>query len=417
MAMVGCWLCTFATSVHGADKAPERSERCRSSATKRSLRWSMHLSFLACIARGAHAKTMTDCKLTAVALRHRDEPIDLLPPFSPTTYTYAATLDFAMESFSVDVRPADGCEVDDAPNAEIEVTRGASTQLSIFARDPHTEDRQQYQIKVRRLEGAETEVNSLRIPGAELKPAFSPEIRDYKAFLELKHDMATLSYVVQDNGQLILCTAEEQHLPGDQAAGRRLQGAGSSSTQTVGEVQYREHHQAFPIDVSHIRRVTLTIESADPMQARKSRYTITILRAGCPEQRPYYDQKAQACVVNCPSAFYPNPESGRCSECNSNCAVCLSILHCQLCKQDTVDVKYVLQADGSCLEVPEPILTHYWWWCVGFGVCLVLLACMGFVLLCQCLCDACCGRRPAYDYSDGSDDSLEAEFGYGKRGW
>lgn len=406
--MAGCWLCTLATSARVLDRASERSERCRAPVSRASVRWSMHFSFLAYLARGAHSKTASTCKLTAVALRHRDDPIDLLPPFAPSTYMYAATLDFSMEAFSVDVRPGEGCEVDDAPNAEIEVRRGGSTQLSIFARDPHTDDRQQYQIKVRRLEGAETELNSLRIRGAELKPAFSPAIRDYKAFLELTHDMATLSYVVQDNGQLILCTAEEQHARSDQAVSRRLQGSGQSSAWTAGELQYREHQQAFPIDIGHIRRVTLTIKSADPMQARKSRYTITILRAGCLEQRPYYDPISQSCVVNCPSAFYPNQEAGRCSECNSQCAVCLSILHCQLCKEDTVDAKYVLQPDGSCLEVPEPILTRYWWWCIGFGVCLVLLACMGFVLLCQCVVDSCCLRRPAYDYSDGSDDSLEA---------
>eukprot|EP00746_Dinoflagellata_sp_MGD_P142507 gnl/MRDRNA2_/MRDRNA2_75464_c0_seq2.p1 gnl/MRDRNA2_/MRDRNA2_75464_c0~~gnl/MRDRNA2_/MRDRNA2_75464_c0_seq2.p1 ORF type:complete len:114 (+),score=8.63 gnl/MRDRNA2_/MRDRNA2_75464_c0_seq2:104-445(+) len=78
------------------------------------------------------------CTLASLSLRYRDWPVDIVPPFKPNILSYAATLDFAMESFSVDVRPVSGCDVDQAPLKPNLVQIGGSMQFTMFARRPET---------------------------------------------------------------------------------------------------------------------------------------------------------------------------------------------------------------------------------------------------------------------------------------
>merc|ERR1719409_2013707 len=136
----------------------------------------------------------------------------------------------------------------------------------------------------------------------------------------------------------------------------------------TGEVQYRENHQSFPIDVGFTRRLTLTVQSTDPEVRERGAYIVDVIRPGCTTSRPLYDPISMACVVHCTSGYYPNIESNRCSKCNTNCAVCQNIMECQLCKEDTLDFKYIVLPDGSCSRVSNSLLARWMWWAAGLGV-------------------------------------------------
>merc|ERR1712072_1004637 len=124
---------------------------------------------------------------------------------------------------------------------------------------------------------------------------------------------------------------------GDGSLGGPTNACSIGGTCGTGEVQYREHHQSFLIDVGMTRRLTLTVQSSDPEQRKRGSYVVVVTRQGCTIPKPLYDPISRACVVHCPSGYYPNRESSRCSKCNTNCAVCLNIMECQLCQVDTLD--------------------------------------------------------------------------------
>jgi len=340
-----------------------------------------------------------------MALRAENRAVNLVPRFSPSTFKYFATLDFAMDSFSVDALPADGCQVDGVPNQAILVGRGLTYRQMLWARNLHGQKRQKYEVTIKRLGGSETEVQSLRINGAILTPAFTPQVRKYKADLAIGYDLIKLDYELRDSGQKVRCRSAEQELvPASAVSQRLLATAPGRSLKRVGEVQYYERYQAFPIDAGYRRTVTLTIESADPMQADVGTYIVEVTRQGCTAAKPFYDAETRTCHMHCPAHFYPNLVVHRCSECNTNCAVCSSLLQCELCKEDTLHRSYLIQADGSCLEVQRSILDKYNWWFLSAAMFGALLACIGVLFLCQCLFTLCCCRkRRVYDIDSDSD--------------
>jgi len=396
------------------------------------------------------------CTLRSVTLRFGNQPVDVVPAFAPETSKYVATLDFAMDAFSVDAVASSGCAVDNLPNQAIPVDPGRRSYLTISAKDPKTNRREKYFFEVSRLQGSETEVQSLHIDGAELEPPFDPMVRSYTAKLPVDHDFLSVRYILRDARQSVRCVADPQEVPGRQgqvpqsttpttapfsvqhAEGpspsrnlRRRPGAqgkntssssfsssSSSSSSTRGreqsekrrlqEAQYIERSQSFLLDVAALRQVTLSVQSADPTQARVGTYMVSVHRTSCTLARPFYDAVSQRCVINCPAAFYPNVASHRCSECNTNCAVCSSLFQCQLCKEDTVENSYIIQPDGSCLRVPDTIWDTYRWWCVGFACFLALLCCLCCCLLWQYVWSWCVRRRPAYDDSDTESESERA---------
>jgi hypothetical protein len=343
----------------------------------------------------------TWCRLAFLSLRFTDRPVDLSPAFDANTFTYTATLEFGMDSFYIDAIAKPGCVTDKAPIAVIPVPIGSSKQLTIFAKDPKTDTRQAYEIQVKRMQGSETLLRSLRVGGASLSPEFNPNVDRYTATLALGYDIATLAYTLADNGQMVHCAATAQQPLAD------IPSDGSSSSRRLlatGEVQFRENHQSFPIDVGFKRQLTITIQSTDPQVRARGSYVISVVRQGCTPTRPLYDPVSKACVVHCPSGYYPNVESSRCSKCNSNCAVCLNIMECQLCQEATLDFSYSMQPDGSCLQASNGLLDRYMWWVVGSGVFVGLLLCVGLCLLCQCLCATCCGKsRHRYDSDSDMD--------------
>lgn len=172
--------------------------------------------------------------------------------------------------------------------------------LTVYAKDPMTHRGQSYEIKVKRLRGSETEVRNLRIDGATLNPAFDPKVRKYTAALALGSELATLLYVVRDNGQQLSCEASAQQAASsdgsDESGGiqRRLDGLLGGPTNAcsiggtcgTGEVQYREHHQSFLIDVGMTRRLTLTVQSSDPEQRKRGSYVVVVTRQGCTIPKP-----------------------------------------------------------------------------------------------------------------------------------
>ncbi|CAE7537099.1 dnaJ [Symbiodinium sp. KB8] len=293
------------------------------------------------------------CGLAAMQLRSTDHAVDLQPRFSPEEFSYSATLDFSMETFSIDAEPEAGCEVGGLPNRPFlapSVEKGGNPKESnICARDPATGAEQWYRVSVAKLSGAETEIAGMRVRGGELVPGFRPQQRLYQVQLDVSHDFVEVDFVLQDNGQKVLWKATPEV---------RRQGLNSQSSivralvMETGEQQHHQRHEVFPLDVGFSRQLSLHIESADPMKAAQGIYTINVTRGGCSKQRPLYNPQSGSCHIECPQGMYPNQEASRCSYCNRNCAVCGSFSVCDRCFQDTVDTSYVLdQSDGSCTEV------------------------------------------------------------------
>lgn len=354
------------------------------------------------------------CELKSLYLRYRDKPVDMQQLFEPDVYVYTATLDFAMDSFTVDALAMEGCVTDKVPFQAIPVPLGQMYQIEIFAKSPNSSAKQPYAITVSRLQGTETELQELRITGAKLEPAFNGQLRSYHAKLALSEDYIALHYVLLDTGQKIHFSAEPQvSSRSGSNASQSAESSGSAEQRRLnkvplatGEAQYLERAKLFPVDHGHSRQVTITLKSSDSMNEREGTYLIDVEREGCNSSKPVYDPLAQACVINCGQSFYKNPDLNRCSRCNTNCRICSSLTHCELCRPDTAAFNYAVQRDGSCLGVESSILAKYFWWCVSVAMFLGLLALMGLIFLCQCLFDCCCpsGRDKLGVGSDSDAD-------------
>lgn len=355
------------------------------------------------------------CRLTSLCLRSGNQPIDLKPCFAPDIYHYDATLDFAMDSVSADVVPAPGSVTDGVPIHAIPVQRGGVHQLIIYAKSPGCH--QAYTVKVKRLNGSETEVSTLRIDGAILQPDFWHTVREYTAQLPLDQELVRIMYVLQDNGQKVRCRSMPQLVGGNSRSNNASQhetrvkvpkdisvaSHHHRSLLAFGETQRPTRYQAFPIDVGCQRTVVLTVESADPLGPDTGVYTVDVTRAACSLAKPLYDTESQTCVINCPARHYPNLLASRCSECNTNCAVCRSLAECDLCREDGLHRSYRMQPDGSCIEVESDFRSEYYWWCISLGIVMGLLLCLGLVQFCQCLCTCCCPWRDRYSHDSESD--------------
>merc|ERR1712054_325335 len=104
-------------------------------------------------------------------------------------------------------------------------------------------------------------------------------------------------------GQKVHCEAASQRpvsttVNADGGSSRRLA--------VTGEVQYQQHRQSFPIDVGFKRRLTLMVQSTDPEIRERGSYVVDVIRPGCTSARPLFDPISRACMVHCPSGFYPN---------------------------------------------------------------------------------------------------------------
>lgn len=354
------------------------------------------------------------CRLQNLQLRSADEPVDLIPMFSPDHYKYEATLDFGMVDFSTEAVASKGCVTDGIPNQAVSVKKGDAYPLTVYAKGQ--DSYQAYTVRITRLRGSETDLQDMRIEGATLNPGFYPSVRSYEASLDLDQDFIRLVYVLRDNGQKVRCRASPQVVvpvpsapeptplpPGELPIG------GARRLLDVGEVQRWERYQSFPVDVNSRRSVLINIESANPMQADISDYTLVVTRASCNIAKPFYDPLSKACVINCPAKYYSNLPQSRCSQCNTNCAVCRSLAQCELCQKDTLHRSYSMQSDGSCLEMTQRFQDKYYWWCVSAGVFVVLLVCLGLAHCCHCLCSSCCGgsRRSRYGYDSDSDFDMD----------
>lgn len=392
------------------------------------------------------------CTLVSLTLRYGDWPIDLDTPFEPDITQYTATLDFSMSSFSINVRPDTGCEVDSVPNEPTPVRIGDTTEVTIYAKQPASGAKQGYTVTVSRLLGSETELKSLEIQGGVMRPMFDPKIRDYQVHLELGYDEIRAVYRLYDNEQRIRTSAQTQHPTGEEAADattaapseggnatnssgggadgdsgesdrRRLQAviaAAGPPRRLIeevrsGESQLREASASFMLDVGFSRTLELIVQCADATQASIGRYRLEVARQGCGPKRPYFDPQKKFCVFFCSAGFYRNSETHRCSHCNTNCKQCTGLLECSMCVPDTTDYTYAIQPDGKCRATANHLFKRYRWWCIGLGVLLVFLVLFGCVGICQLCCSAGRGRGshhklPTYD-SDSDDAPAYAPGG------
>jgi hypothetical protein len=374
-----------------------------------------------------------ECMLATMTVRHGDWPVDIEPPFRDEIFTYSAKLDFAMDYFAIDARPKSGCEIDHAPPHKTFVQIGGSVTVTLFSKNPETGAKRAYTVTATRLLGSETELQFLMVVGGELSPIFSPTSRTYHVTLALDYDVAKVVYRLRDNEQRIRSTAHmEEPVAGStkidkpesktsdsqakstsESEHRRLLGMDSNrypvvvenvsdaymrwSTgvqrrlgatvkeplRTSGEAQYRDAYQSFMLDVGFQRKIVVAVQCADATQANIGAYTLVVHRPGCSPERPYFDPQKRVCVNFCPSGFYRNEEIHRCSKCNTNCKVCDSLLHCQMCVPDTADYTYMVQPDGRCQATVNHLFRKYRWWCVGLAVLLGFLVLIGCIGICQ----------------------------------
>eukprot|EP00434_Breviolum_minutum_P030437 symbB.v1.2.026916.t1/scaffold2727.1/size72105/3 len=311
-----------------------------------------------------------------------------------------------MEEFSVDAKPSEGCELGGLPNrpflapASEKLGEENTKESNICARDPRTGKEQWYRISVSKLSGGETEVLGLHVKGAELVPPFDPSVRSYKAHMDVSHEFIQVAYVMLDNGQKVSWQASPEEaavLPGDNR---------TAVPRRTGEDQHMLRHEIFPVDVGYGRKLTLTVESADPMQAARGLYFVEVTRGGCLDpQRPYFEPRSQSCTLECPQGTYPNREQSRCSYCNRHCAVCETLAICNLCDQDTIQHNFIIdKEDGTCKEVNNNFFKQYFWWCISGAVFGGLLLCFAVMSLCSYLCDTCCNRKRRVRHFDSDLD-------------
>jgi hypothetical protein len=414
--------------------------------------WSYALAVLILISAFLpSAVTNEECMLATMTCRHGDWPVDLEPPFRRDMFRYAVKLDFSMDYFAIDARPASGCEIAHAPPPRNKVQIGGSVVVTLYAKNPETGAKTAYTVTATRVLGSETELQFLTIVGGEFSPIFSPTHRTYSVRLDLKYDVAKVVYRLQDNEQRLRSKAQEEEpsagvaiepkasakegqkkkaatksekreggthekeagkekeekaeaeegserrilrgvaLPaGNGTIERRLGATIKEPLRTSGEAQFRDAFESFMLDVGFKRKIILDVQSADATQANIGSYTLIVHRPGCTPERPYFEPKQRQCVNFCPAGFYRNEETHRCSKCNTNCRVCDTLLHCLSCIPDTAAYTYTAQPDGRCQPTVNHLYEKYRWWCIGLAVMLcflVLIGCIGICLLCGC----CCG--------------------------
>lgn len=386
------------------------------------------------------------CTLASLTLRHGDLPIDLDTMFEPDITQYSATLDFAMDSFSVNVRPDTGCEAKGVPKEPVPVRIGASTTLTLYAQQLDTGAQQDYTVTVSRLLGSETELLHLEIEGGHMQPIYDPKVRSYDVHLQLAYDHIRIVYRLLDNGQRLRASAKQQHPTGqalDIAGEATTRNSDSTNTTSVvgntshrkrdsgghdessrrlapihvpraGEIQQRDVPVTFMLDVGFSRTLEVSVQATDSTQASIGTYRLHVSRAACSPKRPYFHPSKRICVLFCPAGLYRNDAMHRCSYCNTNCKQCKGLLECQMCMPDTVDYSYTLQPDGKCKASTNHLFKQYQWWCAGLGVLLLFLVLFG----CAGVCQLCCTRGSSHRHqkvrtydSDSDEMPLVAEPG------
>mmetsp|Transcript_6115 Transcript_6115/g.11024 ORF Transcript_6115/g.11024 Transcript_6115/m.11024 type:complete len:484 (+) Transcript_6115:140-1591(+) len=199
---------------------------------------------------------------------------------------------------------------------------------------------------------------------------------------------------------------------------RRLGVAVKEPLKTSGEVQFRDAYESFMVDIGFTRTIELTVQCADATQANIGAYKLKVHRPGCSPESPFFDPVKRMCVNFCPSGFYRNRETHRCSKCNTNCKVCTNLLHCEMCVPDTADYNYVVQPDGRCQAIANHLFKKYRWWCIGLATLLGFLVLIGCVGICQLCCSGLCDGSSArgkkvHTYDSDSDEP--APYGARKR--
>merc|ERR1719399_266658 len=307
------------------------------------------------------------CWLVSLVLRHGRDPVDLVPSFSSDIFSYQVTLNFAMDVFEVDGRASTGCNVEGAPAHPVPLAIGRSTQLPLYALSPDTGERQQYIVKVNRLLGSETDLQSLRIHNAAFLRVFDPTVPRYDATLSSLSDEIDLSPTIpkavnhnapvttpapsktaQNTTNASSASADKSRRLSSRALrralfarSRRLSSArrerrlAEHGNQHSGEQQFPEQFAKFLLDPGFTRMITITVQAADPTQAGIGTYVVRVKREGCPPGRPFFDPVKRLCVQNCNEGTYPDKDRHRCARCNDNCHVCSDFSDCRMCLPDS----------------------------------------------------------------------------------
>merc|ERR1740130_2507754 len=113
-----------------------------------------------------------------------------------------------MDYFSIDVRPASGCEIDHAPPRQTYVQIGGSVVVTLYSKNPETGAKRPYTITATRLLGSETELQFLTVVGGEPSPIFNPTVRTYHVRLDIRYDIARVVYRLRDNEQRLRSAAQ-----------------------------------------------------------------------------------------------------------------------------------------------------------------------------------------------------------------
>merc|ERR1712232_1021047 len=284
-----------------------------------------------------------------------------------------AVMDYAMRGFDLEAFavPRRQCKVSRMTQTTMMVDPGSYVMAQVQVQNTDNGGvYDAYSVKVSRLIGSETMVKWLHIKGAYLVPDFDPLKRNYTVFLDIGQDIVKFTFQRLDNGQVISLVSHPEQ-PEAQAGKRRLFSAAPPQSRAtwhvtplrhlsdekiaatdlgppIGDVQHLPSTLLTTIDVGHLRMVELAVTSADKSAADK--YSFTVKRPFCPEERRFFDGKAKVCTDICNEGYFGNSATGRCSSClQDHCAVCDSAKACSLCLDGFA------MANGRCVAAVSSV--------------------------------------------------------------
>eukprot|EP00747_Dinoflagellata_sp_TGD_P206612 gnl/TRDRNA2_/TRDRNA2_80306_c0_seq1.p1 gnl/TRDRNA2_/TRDRNA2_80306_c0~~gnl/TRDRNA2_/TRDRNA2_80306_c0_seq1.p1 ORF type:complete len:398 (+),score=52.44 gnl/TRDRNA2_/TRDRNA2_80306_c0_seq1:46-1239(+) len=263
------------------------------------------------------------------------QPIDI-HKVEDTSHMYWGQMDYGMHGFDVEAIavPQDSCRITRTTDSTLMVDAGSHLITEVVLEDLRDTTRQSnvlYRVNISRLMGTETTLRAIKIQDAYLVPGWDARVRNYTAYLDAQKDVVKVAFERLDNGQVVSLVSEPEEPSTEE---RRLQASGrpvsNELSPPVGESQYLPSMFTTTVDVGRQRLVDLVVNSAD--QSAIARYSFTVKRPWCPQERRFFDATSESCTDICNEGYFGNPETGRCTTCiELNCAVCDSGSDCSLC--------------------------------------------------------------------------------------
>ncbi|CEL92093.1 unnamed protein product [Vitrella brassicaformis CCMP3155] len=355
--------------------------------------------------------SMPDASLRFLDIRCDDRRVDLRPAFRPSVVHYAATMDFDMTRYAVDAVPTSNTSTVEGPvGTEVTISPGEHRKVTVSV--VNGGKKTTYTISLQRLSGEDVTLASLQVayssgcPGADssrcptgcsahapMCPPFNPHRVSYLAYLPLNTDDVVLTFEGADGGQscAVYDSAALGQDKGNQSdAGAAVGGRRFLGGRMAGEVQRKGESRLFHLDPGKSRQIIIEVTPA-LQTGSAGKYTINIVRDGCPEEHPFYSADAGACTSKCSRGFYGDSVASRCSHCGELCGVCENSQVCLACIPSGTmwEGRFLLR--GKCYR-----FGGWWMWSIAVAVGAVIVGLLGWGIYLLVMwwggCSGCCER-------------------------